>query len=176
MDKRLFAWTRNTKFWLGLQVVALAAGNFVGWTTISREVDTFCAAQGSGLWGLTDFSGTAVRNPVASACFWGSIVFALSFAWTVWVLLSGVEAVRANVRRLWWVLLGGTIFALANNVPIFYRFYTQPKGGVVSACTTTSITNPFATSCFLGFSAFAAAFLFASLAKMCCRKLKIGAR
>lgn len=166
MSKHHLSWAKNIKVWLALQAVALVAGNFVGWTTILREVDVFCAAQGNGLWSLTSFSGTAVRNPLLSACFWGSIVFALTFAWTVWLLLSkDVAYVKKQSRRLWWVLLGGTLFALANNVPIFWQFYHHPTGGVKTACSPNGVRNPYVTSCFLGLSAFASAFVFSTLGK-----------
>jgi hypothetical protein len=156
---------------LVLQAVALAAGNYVGWTTIAREITAYCNQFDGSLWRLTDFSGNLTDNPLTSACFWGSVAFAVSLVWTVWVIfMKDIEKVKAHVSRLWWLLLGGTLFALANNIPILYNFYTHP-GGASSACSAGLITNPYLTSCFLGFIAFLTAFIFASWAKAAARKV-----
>jgi hypothetical protein len=159
------------KTFLAMQAVALAAGNYVGWTTILKEVNTYCGERGRGLWSLTDFTGGLTRNPLASACFWGSIVFLVAFAWTVSLLIEkSPEKLQLNVRRLWWLLLGGTLFALANNVPVVYKFYTRPVG-TFSSCSAGAVTNPYLTSCFLGFCAFLAAFIIAIFAKRAVNKL-----
>lgn len=165
--------TRSIKVFLMLQAVALAAGNYVGWSTIIKEVDVYCTQNGGGFWSLTDFNGGLTRNPLVSACFWGSIVFLIAFAWTVSLLLEkNAKQLRLNVNRLWWLLLGGTLFALANNVPVIYKFYTRPTGSFRS-CSADVVTNPFVTSCFLGFSAFLAAFIFIIFAKRLVNKLNI---
>jgi hypothetical protein len=163
---------RGVKVFLILQAVALAAGNYVGWSTIIREVDIYCSQTGRGLWGLTDFSGGLTSNPLISPCFWGSIVFLIALAWTLSLLLEKkTKQLQINIHRLWWLLLGGTIFALANNVPVIYKFYTRPTGSFKS-CSADAVTNPFFTSCFLGFSAFLAAFVFVIFAKRLVNKLK----
>lgn len=157
------------KAFVFLQMLALLAGNYVGWSTIFKEVDTYCDMKGGGLNTLFDFSGTVTSNPLLSACFWGSMVFVIALGWTIGILLEkDTEKARKNLLRLWWLLLAGTIFAAANNVPIFYNFYTKPDA--ITACSGGIITNPFATSCFLGFSAFFTAFVFATLAKYLPRK------
>jgi hypothetical protein len=155
---------------LTLQALALAAGNYVGWTTIAKEVTVYCGQFDGSLWRLTDFSGTVNGNPLMSACFWGSIVFAIALGWTIWALCArNREKLVLHASRLWWLLLGGTLFALVNNIPIFYDFYTKPAGGTIG-CSAGIVSNPFFTSCFLGFSAFLAAFIFASFARwLICR-------
>jgi hypothetical protein len=156
---------KSNAVFLSLQAVALAAGNYVGWSTIFREVNTFCNARGGSLWSLKDFTGTATTNPLISPCFWGSIVFLLALAWTINLLMEkSAKKVKSQLRKMWWLLLGGTLFALVNNIPIIYKFYTHPIGSVAS-CSAGVVTNPYLTSCFLGFSAFLLAFVFATLAK-----------
>ena len=156
---------KMTTLLLWLQAAALLAGNYVGWTTIFKEARAYCDQFDGSLWRLTDFSGTVTGNPLLTPCFWGSIVFVISLVWTLWILFAkSSEAVRTGVSRLWWLLLVGVIFAAANNVPIFYNFYTRPRGSFVS-CSADLVTNPYLTSCFLGFSAFLAAFVFATMTR-----------
>lgn len=155
----------KTRLFLVLQAAALLGGNIVGWTTISKEVDRFCGAQGGGFWQLTAFTGTAIKNPLLTPCFWGSVVFLISLAWTISLLMEKDTARLARqLNMLWWLLAAGVLFALANNILPIYRHYTRPAGGLIS-CSGNLVTNPYLTSCFLGFSAFLLAFIFASLAK-----------
>jgi len=162
---------RWVKIFLTLQAVALAVGNYVGWSTIVKEVDIYCDQNGGGFWNLTDFSGGLTGNPLVSACFWGSVVFLIALAWTLSLLFEkSTKKLQVNIKRLWWLLLGGTLFALANNIPVIYKFYTRPVGSV-SSCSAEAVTNPFLTSCFMGFGAFLAAFIFVIFAKRLANKL-----
>lgn len=150
---------------LGLQALILIAGNYVGWSTIFREVNDYCDQLGRGYWALLDFGGTVVANPLLSPCFWGSIVFVIALGWTIRLLLQKDAGRRyRSLSHLWWLLLGGTAFALLNNIPVMYQFYTKPAGSVVS-CSAGVVTNPFLTSCFLGFAAFLLALAAATLAR-----------
>ena len=162
---------RGVKAFLVLIAISLAAGNYVGWSTIFKEVKTYCSQHSGSFWSLTDFSGGITGNPLVSACFWGSIVFLIAFAWTISLLFekSSVK-LGLNIKRVWWLLLGGTIFALANNIPVIYKFYTQPTGSF-SSCSASAVNNPYLTSCFLGFSAFLVSFIFAIFARRLVSKL-----
>ena len=82
---------------------------------------------------------------------------------------KNVKKVYAQLNKLWWLLLGGTIFALVNNIPIIYKFYTRPIGSFAS-CSAGTVTNPYVTSCFLGFSAFFLALIFATLIKRAAKR------
>lgn len=147
-----------------MQALALLAGNAVGWTAIASEVDVFCAQQGSGYVSLLTFTGTVTTNPLMTPCFWGSIVFVITFAWTLSLLLEKNKSkIHASQKKLVYLLGGGTVFALLNNVPVFYNFFTKPKSTGLS-CSANAINNPFLTSCFLGLCAFAIAFIFGLLA------------
>ncbi len=156
----------NTKkLFLILQTAALLAGNYVGWVTIIKETNVYCGQHGGNLWSLTNFSGDITGNPLISPCFWGSVVFLIALVWTLYILTEkNKKRAISQLRNIWWLLLGGTIFALVNNIPIIYKFYNQPIGSVAS-CSAGIVTNPYLTSCFLGFSAFLLAFVFATLAK-----------
>lgn len=161
--------THGRSSWIGalltLQALVLVVGNYVGWSTIFREVNDYCDQLGRGYGALLDFSGGVVTNPLLTPCFWGSIVFVVALAWTVRILLlRDTTRQHGSLARLWWLLLGGTLFALLNNLPVVYQFYTKPAGGIVS-CSAGVVTNPFITSCFLGFAAFLLAFLTATVAK-----------
>lgn len=131
----------------------------VGWSTIVREVDTFCDQQGGGLGSLLTFSGTATTNPLITPCFWGSIVFLITLAWTLTLILEKDKSkITASQKKLVYVLGGSTLFAFVNNIPIFYNFMTKPKGSGLS-CSADIVSNPFLTSCFYGFASFLAALI-----------------
>lgn len=153
---------KTKTMFLSLQALALAAGNYVGWITIFKEIGVYCGTQDGGLWALISFSGDNATNPLLSACFWGSLVFLIALIWTARLFFEkNVQKFKLQMRRLWWLLLAGSLFALANNIPLFYKFYTQSSGNV-GACSADTVTNPYLTSCFLGFAAFLLATVFAS--------------
>ena len=150
----------STTFWLSLQALALVWGNFVGWTTIFRDVQIFCTNEAKGLEALLSFTGNVTTNPLLTPCFWGTLSFTLSLAWTIRLLLTKNEEKRRNeYKKLLILLIASTLFALVNNVPLFYRFYTTPKGTATSCSPGKLLTNPFLTSCFFGLSAFTLATL-----------------
>lgn len=151
---------RSQNFWLSLQALALAWGNFVGWSTIVHDVRIFCTNEAKGLDALLSFNGTVTTNPLLTPCFWGTLSFSFCFIWTIRLLLLKDDAKRrAEHKTLFYVLVGSTLFAMINNVPLFYRFYTTPKGTATSCSPGKLLTNPFATSCFYGLSAFTLATL-----------------
>lgn len=120
----------------------------------------FCTNEAKGLDALLSFNGTVTTNPLLTPCFWGTLSFTFCLAWTIRLLFLKDEAKRtAEHKRLFYVLVGSTLFALINNVPLFYRFYTTPKGTATSCSPGKLLTNPFATSCFYGLSAFTLATL-----------------
>jgi len=149
--KRFFS---KPETWIGFQIVALVGGNYVGWSTIFGEVQSFCDQEGKGISSLLIIEGTYSTNPLLSPCFWGSIAFLIALVWSISIALNkNSKQIKSSARQLRWLLIGGTIFAFANNVPIFYRFFTSPIGEAVS-CSGNLVRNPLLTSCFLGFSAF----------------------
>lgn len=164
---------KDVRFWLGLQLLFLAWGNFVGWSTIYSDIQFFCLNEAKGLDALLSFSGTVTTNPLLSPCFWGTLSFTFSLLWTIRLLLLKDEKQRIKeYKTLLFVLAGSTIFALVNNIPLFYRFYTTPKGTATSCSPGKLLSNPFATSCFYGLSAFAGATIAAYLGKIVPKKLQ----
>lgn len=150
--------TRRT--WLVLQLLFLLWGNYVGWSTIISDVNFYCLNEAKGLEALLSFSGTVTTNPLLSPCFWGTLVFAAAAIWTVrLLLLKDQTRLKKEYGWLLTLLLAGSAFAFVNNVPLFYKFYTTPKGTATSCSPGKLLTNPFATSCFYGLTAFAGATL-----------------
>lgn len=155
----------NPSLWLYAQLLALMAGNYIGWSTIFKEVRSYCKSESNGFGALLSFSGTTEKNPLLTPCFWGSIAFLISFAWTLSIIAEKNQSNKqTSHKKLVILLAGGTLFALVNNLPIFYKYLTQPTG-VVLSCSVDKITNPWLTSCFLGFSAFALAFMASFIAQ-----------
>lgn len=162
---------KDVRFWLSLQLFFLVWGNYVGWSTIYSDIQFFCLNEAKGLDALLSFSGTVTTNPLLSPCFWGTLSFTFSLLWTARLLILKDEKQRAKeYKTLLYVLAGSTMFALINNIPLFYRFYTTPKGTATSCSPGKLLTNPFATSCFYGLSAFAGATLSALLCKLTLKK------
>jgi hypothetical protein len=152
---KLLTLLKNYKLWLGLQALALGWGNYVGWSTIYRDVQVFCTNEAKGLDALLSFNGTVTTNPLTTPCFWGTLAFAVALIWTVRLLfMKDLKKVKHEYKKLFILLVVGTIFALVNNVPLFYKFYTTPKGTATSCSPGKLLTNPFITSCFFGLSAF----------------------
>ncbi len=156
--------------WLAIQILALIGGNYVGWSTIFGEVQSFCDQEGKGLSSLLIIEGTYSSNPLLSPCFWGSIAFLFALIWSLSIAFSkNPKKTKSSARHLSWLLIGGTVFAFANNLPIFYRFFTSPIGEAVS-CSGNLDRNPLLTRCFLGFSAFLIATISALLYRRTVRK------
>lgn len=151
---------KHYRIWLYLQATSLLAGNIVGWSTISKEVNTFCGQEGSGYWSLLTFRGTLTTNPLVTPCFWRSIVFVITLIWTINLILEkNTNKTVRSLNRLVYLLGGGTLFAFVNNLPVFYTFYTKSTASTLS-CSADKVINPFTTSCFFGFIAFFAGFYF----------------
>lgn len=156
----------SVRFWLSLQALALLWGNFVGWSTIFRDVQIFCTNEAKGLEALLSFTGNVTTNPLLTPCFWGTLSFTFSLLWTVRLLMMKDEQkLLKEYKKLLILLVASTLFALVNNVPLFYKFYTTPKGTATSCSPGKLLTNPFLTSCFFGLSAFFLATLYALGAK-----------
>lgn len=159
--KELFQTTiKKPRFWLGLQALALAWGNFVGWSTIYRDVQIFCTNEAQGLNSLLSFNGNVTTNPIATPCFWGTLSFTICLVWTIRLIVLKDEAKRSSeFNKLFILLIASTVFALVNNIPLFYRFYTTPRGTATSCSPGKLMSSPFLTSCFFGLSAFTLATL-----------------
>lgn len=149
---------KNYRFWLAMTAVALIAGNVIGWFTVVSEITDYCKQLG-GIWALTDFSGNIVENPLLTPCFYGSIAFLIALVWNIYLLRSKDDTKIAKHFR-WFItlLVAGTVFAAVNNVPIFQQFYSNPENAI--SCSGKKVTNPYLTSCFLGFSGFFSAMIF----------------
>lgn len=154
----------NKKIYLWLQALALTIGSIIGWVTVVREIDYFCDVQGTGLTGITSFTGNITTNPIATPCFWGSIAFVVALVWTIYLLLQHDRAKLIwHQTRLIWLLAGSTIFALSNNLYTFYKYYSQSTGTDYFGCSIDNIGNPFVTACNAGFLAFLLALIFGYL-------------
>lgn len=162
----------SVRFWLSIQALALLWGNFVGWSTIFKDVQIFCTNEAKGLEALLSFTGNVTTNPLLTPCFWGTLSFTFSLLWTVRLLMMKDEQKLLNeYKKLLILLVASTLFALVNNVPLFYKFYTTPKGTATSCSPGKLLTNPFLTSCFFGLSAFALATLAALGSKKLARQV-----
>lgn len=122
----------------------------------------FCLNEADGLDALLSFTGTVTTNPLLSPCFWGTLSFTACLIWTIRLLfMKDTKKRNEEHKKLFTLLVASTLFALVNNIPLFYKFYTTPKGTATSCSAGKLLTNPFMTSCFYGLTAFVVATLFA---------------
>ena len=143
-----------------LQTITLAVGSFIGWREVIAEVNYYCDANAFGIGGLTSFSGTLTTNPILTPCFWGSIAFVIALVWSLMILFNkSVKWQKVQMRNIFWLLLGATIFAWTNTSYTFYKYYADNPGIPYFGCPAERIDNPFTTACFMGATAFLVALI-----------------
>lgn len=145
---------KNNKY-IAVQTLVLLVGSIIGWREVISEINYFCNSNGFGLGGLTSFSGTITTNPALTPCFWGSIAFVIATIWSGYILFQKSETKQiAQMKKIFWLLLGASIFALANTGYTFYKYYSGNEGSPNFGCPAERIVNPFTTACFMGATAF----------------------
>lgn len=150
---------RKNKFIIG-QTIFLFIGSIIGWKEVISEINYYCNANGFGLGGLTSFSGTITTNPALTPCFWGSIAFVVATIWSIAILMQKSKNKQVEqMKKIFWLLLGSSIFALANTAYTFYKYYSGNEGSPNFGCPAERIVNPFTTACFMGATAFTLALI-----------------
>lgn len=142
-----------------LQTITLFGGSVFAWWTIYHDFARFISAG----YTLGQFSDCSVPNPLATPCFYGGIAFVLATLWSsyIWIAQHTAWSERQQLR-LWWLLLGGTLFAWSNFGYQVYKFAMnsfQPTVG----CSATVVQTPFETPCFVGAVIYLTAFVVGSL-------------
>lgn len=136
-----------------LQTMVLAAGSIFAWFTVIREFQQFYRYEGT-LFKVTD---CILPNPVTTACFYGAIAFVIATLWSVYILRQ--QHKRIHERRLFWLLLGGVLFAWFNTGRTIINYYQSVNAGVPpTGCSGQFVDNPYTTPCFIGATIFLIAF------------------
>jgi hypothetical protein len=143
----------RSRTWIDLQVALLAAGTLFAGSVVATDLYRFTLTGGD----LNQFGGTALPNPLTTACFYAAVVFAAALRWAV-VLQRGAPD-HTKQRRLAWLLAGGTVFALGNAGYACYASYATQAPGGAPFCSSMQLFSPLETPCFVGFVLYLAAFL-----------------
>lgn len=114
--------------------IILVGGSTFAWTTVYYDFLRFQKIYGT----IFRISGCTTPNPIMTPCFYGAIAFVICL----------ILSITKKYKYLFWLLIGGTIFAWSNFSYEAYKFYwgTGPKVGCSGALTD----NIFNTPCFYG--------------------------
>lgn len=130
--------------WRDLQVAVLAAGALFAWSIVATDLYRFTLTGGD----LTQFADTALPNPLLTTCFYGAIGLTVALRWAL--RPDRQHAGPRGERRLAWLLLAGTVFALGSLGYECYWSSARQLGGP-GACTGGAMLNPLETPCLVGF-------------------------
>jgi len=141
---------------LWVQSLILIGGTVFAWTKLLTQFDTFYSTYGT----LFRFRDCVIPNPLATACFYGSLAFVVALVWSVVVLKIPTEIRARRLRNflLFCVLFAGSV--VSYEVADFYKLL--PNGGIPISCTPGA--NPLVTPCFYGMLFFIASFVTAIFA------------
>ena len=123
--------------------VILAGGTAFSWTTVYFDFLRFQKIYGT----VFRISGCTTPNPVITPCFYGAIAFAIGL----------YLAITNKFKELYWLLLGGTVFAWGNFSYEAYKFYFYV--GPKVSCSGIVTDNIFTTPCFHGAVIYLLAFM-----------------
>lgn len=145
---------------LQVQVGVLAIGTLFAWYTVVTDVLRFYDVEGT----IFRIKDCAIPNPVTTPCFWGAWAFLLALVLS-YRILTGIESSRVQrQKRLFILLIAGTIFAWSNNGYLLYKFYSN-LGEHTIGCSGLLVTNPFTTPCSIGASLFLLALIVGTLVR-----------
>ena len=152
------------KTWMAVRVAVLAAGALFAWSIVATDLYEFTLTGGD----LTQFRGTALPNPLLTACFYGAIGLTVALRWAIRLEQHGGDA--RGERQLAWLLLAGTAFALGSLSYECYWSFTPRQPGGPSVCTGGAILDPLQTPCFVGSLFYFAGFILTAVAVRAARR------
>lgn len=135
--------TKQIKTLFLVQSIVLLLGTLFAWFIVFSDFIRFYNLYGS----IARIKDCTIPNPVTTPCFYGAFAFLGAFIWSV-TIFKGSEKYRAHSqKRLQFLLIGSTLFALGNLFLEFYRYYflSSPV-----SCSGVPSSNIFTTPCFIG--------------------------
>ena len=117
-----------------LLTIILAGGSIFAWYTVFNDFSRFQRIYGT----IFRIENCSVPNPVMTACFYGAIAFVIAL----------IFSVKKMEKPLYFLIIGGTIFAWSNFAYEVYKFYAST--GVKTSCAGIITDNVFTTPCFYG--------------------------
>lgn len=133
------------------QGLFLLGGMVFAWTRLIMQFRNFHALYGT-IWRFRDCT---LPNPMATACFYGSLAFVAAFIWSLTLVQKPSLVSQRRLRNflLFCVVFAGSVvsYETADYLKLI------PGGGVPVSCTPG--VNPILTPCFYGLLFFLGAFI-----------------
>jgi len=148
---------------LFLQTIALLGGTIFEWSQVIPQFRNFYATYGT----LFRLEGCVIPNPLATACFYGSIAFLIALIWSFSIMRAPNYTRERYLKNF---LIFCVIFACSvvmYETVDYYKLFGSEVGVLPVSCTPG--VAPFQTPCFYGMLFFIAS-LVASIFGV--RKLK----
>lgn len=143
-----------------LQTALLLAGTILAWVTVFNDFSRHYDMYGS----LTRINDCVIPNPVMTPCFYGAFAFLLAFIWSINILRNlESEKIAYKQKRLWILLIAGTIFAWSNFSLELIKFYSSNTEKL--SCSGVPTNNVFLTPCFFGAAVFLLTLIVATIIK-----------
>lgn len=134
-----------------LQALILLGGIAFSWSKLLPQFQNFLRTYGT----IFRFRDCIIPNPLATACFYGSLAFVIALIWAAFLLRSPQASRQRFLKNF---LLSGVFFAgavVSYEIIDFYELL--PTGGVTISCTPSA--SPLYSPCLIGFIIFFIAFL-----------------
>ncbi|MFH1426036.1 MAG: hypothetical protein ABIG66_01235 [Candidatus Kerfeldbacteria bacterium] len=151
-----------------LQTLVLLGGTIFAWYTVYGDFARHYQYEGS----FFKFTDCIVPNPLATPCFYGAIAFLIALVWSIIILRKKLDQKMLQHKRLFWLLLAGTLFAWGNFGWGFYKFW-QNDMAPTAGCSGVVVDNPFSTPCFYGALFYLSALIVSIIIKMIAKKKTI---
>ena len=119
-----------------LLTIILAGGSVFAWYTVFNDFVRFQRIYGS----IFRIENCSIPNPILTPCFYGAVAFVVAL----------ILSIKRKEKPLFYLLIGGTIFAWSNFGYEVYKFYVST--GVKTSCAGVITDNVFTTPCFYGAS------------------------
>ena len=134
-----------------IQGLLLVGGTVFAWSRLIPKFQDFYATYGT----LFRFRDCTLPNPMATACFYGSLAFIFALIWAFMVIQKPTLVSQRRLRNflLFCVVFAGSV--VTYEILDYYKLI--PATGVIVSCTPG--LNPLLTPCFYGLLFFSAAFI-----------------
>ncbi len=117
-----------------LLTIILAGGTIFAWYTVFSDFYRFQRIYGT----IFRIENCSIPNPLTTPCFYGAIAFVIAL----------ILSIKKMEKPLYFLIIGGTIFAWSNFGYEVYKFYATT--GIKTSCAGIITDNVFTTPCFYG--------------------------
>jgi|SRR3989344_3731983 len=132
-----------------IQTAILLGGTIFAWSQTLPQFGNFYTAYGT----FFRFEDCVIPNPLATACFYGSIAFVVALLWSFRIMQNPDFARERRLKNflILCVLFAGSVFLY--EVIDYYNIFSESAGAFPISCTPGVF--PLKTPCFYGLLFFA---------------------